>query len=286
MESLYLHFQFIGAFIENYIFPTFSLTLKQARWDISPKKYFTLCFISNFFNSLFAFLLVIMAFTKSDSEANPYVVAFIFAVILMFFLFVQQLGYPKMIIKKRINNIERNVLPALQNLTVQLGSGVPLFDIIVNIAASDYGEVSSEFMMVVKKINGGMHQVEAFEKMAIENPSSLFRSAIWQMVNGMKSGAELNDVLKGIMVSLAEEEILQIEQYGAVLSPLTMFYMIAAVILPALGVNFLIVIISFMDIGIPATKTVFFSVYGFILFFQVMFLSIIKSKRPSLLMEA
>jgi pilus assembly protein TadC len=188
-----------------------------------------------------------------------------------------------MYIKRRIDDIERNILPALQNILIQLRSGIPLFDVLVNIAAGDFGEVSKEFMEVVKKINGGVPQVEALERVSLENPSGVFRSSIWQMVNGMKTGTNLSDILREIMASLAEEQILQVEQYGAVLSPLTMFYMIMAVILPAIGVNFLIVIAAFLGLGMFTTKAIFWSVYGVLLLTQIMFLNIIKSKRPSLL---
>jgi pilus assembly protein TadC len=198
---------------------------------------------------------------------------------------MQQRFLPEIIIKKRVNNLERNILPALQNILVQLRSGIPLFDVMVNVASSDYGDVSKEFLTVVKQINGGIHQIDALEKVALENPSPLFRGALWQMVNGMKTGANLSDVLRDIMNNLAEEQLLQVEEYGATLSPLTMFYMIGAVILPAIGINFLIVIVAFMQLDQATTQMVFYGVFGFTTFMQLMFINIIKSKRPSLLKD-
>jgi archaeal flagellar protein FlaJ len=284
LNKLYSLFLPIGDILDNNIFPNFSLSLKQARVDINSKRYLTFSVISNLFVSVLVFVMAFMGASRMESrDINPLLIGIFFSILVFFFIFMQQVSYPKIITKKRVDNIERNILPALQNILVQLRSGIPLFDVAVNIASSDYGGVSDEFMKLVKQINGGMHQVEAFEKMALDNPSPLFRSWIWQMVNGMKTGSELSDVLKDTMDNLAEEELLQIEQYGAVLSPLTMFYMIGAVILPALGVNFLIVISAFMDLGVKTTQLVFWGVYGFILFFQFMFLTIINSRRPSLL---
>jgi len=286
LEKMYRPFLIVGHTIETVLFPNFNLKLQQARMDITARKYFSMCALNDtiaagLIGTLFGFML-----TKSKTPfMSPLLFGLLsFLFLFMFFLF-QQRGAPEMYIKKRVDNLEQNVLPSLQNILIQLRSGIPLFDVLVNTASSDYGEVSREFMGVVKRINGGIPQVDALEKMALENPSPIFRSAIWQMVNGMKTGTDLSDILRDIMVALAEEQIFQVEEYGATLSPLTMFYMISAVILPAIGVNFLIVIAAFMNLDLGTTKGVFYGVYGMILMIQLMFLNIIKSKRPSLLKE-
>jgi len=284
LERSYRNFLIVGHILETTLFPTFNLKLKQARMDISAKKYLSMCFLNDSFVAILVGLLMGLISTKAKNPVmHPVLIGIITAFFLMVFMLFQQRAAPEMFIKKRVGDLEENVLPALQNILIQLRSGIPLFDILVNIASTDYGEVSKEFMEVVKKINGGIPQVEALERMALENPSSVFRSAIWQMVNGMKTGTNLSDILREIMNALAEEQILQVEEYGAVLSPLTMFYMIMAVILPAIGVNFLIVIAAFMNLNLFTTKIIFWSVYGLILFTQLMFINIIKSKRPSLL---
>jgi pilus assembly protein TadC len=284
IERIYRPFLFIGHFIEVTFFPTLNLKLKQARIDVNAKKYLTFCFINDFFAGLMmGFLFFFFASNSRNINMSPIIIGIIAGVFILSFLLFQQRAAPEVYIKKRIDNLEQNILPALQNVLIQLRSGIPLFDVMVNIASSEYGEVSKEFMDVVKKINGGIPQTEALERMALENPSSLFRSAIWQMVNGMKTGTNLSDILRDIMSSLAEEQLIQVEEYGAILSPLTMFYMIMAVILPAIGVNFLIVIVAFMGIDEIITKSIFWIVYGVIFLTQLMFINIIRSKRPSLL---
>ena len=61
-----------------------------------------------------------------------------------------------------VRDIERNLIPALEDMLVQLNSGVPLCSILVNISASDYGELSAEFKKAVKKINAGSPQSDVF----------------------------------------------------------------------------------------------------------------------------
>jgi len=193
--------------------------------------------------------------------------------------------YPRLVTKRRIKFLEINLLPALQSMLIQLNSGVPLFDILVSISKGDYGEMSSEFSTVVREINAGKPQIDALEEIAVENPSLFFRRSIWQLVNGMKAGSDMSSVIKEIINSLSEEQILQIQKYGGQLNPLAMFYMLVAVIAPTLGMTFLIIISSFISLGETVTKIVFWSLLGFVCFFQIMFLGVIKGRRPNLLGE-
>jgi len=205
--------------------------------------------------------------------------------IVSFFVFLQQLTYPKIYSGKRVKNIERNLLGALQDIMIQLNSGVPLFDIMVNISRGGYGGVSDEFSKAVKDINAGKPQVETLEEMAAVNPSLFFRRAIWQLVNGMKSGANMSNVVSEIINLMSEEQILQIQRYGSQLNPLAMFYMLAVVIIPSLGTTFMIMMSSFISLSEFATKLMFWGLYGMVIFFQILFIGVIKSKRPNLLGE-
>ena len=59
--------------------------------------------------------------------------------------------------------------------------------------------------------------------------------------------------------------------------------MMGAVIMPTLGITFLIIIISFIQIEESLVKLLFYSLLGFVVFFQTMFSGIVKTKRPTLL---
>ena len=209
----------------------------------------------------------------------------VIVLIFSFFIFLQQIFYPKLVANKRVKGLERNLMPAMENFLVQLNSGIPLFEIMVNISKGDYGNISKEFSITVKEINAGKPQIEALDDMIAANPSLLFRKTIWYIVNGMKSGADLVSTIKEAINSLAEEQVIQIQNYGGQLSPLAMFYMLVAVIIPTLGMTFLIIISSFISLGESTTKLVFFGLYGFVFFFQLMFIGIIKNRRPNLLIE-
>jgi flagellar protein FlaJ len=168
-------------------------------------------------------------------------------------------------------------------MTVQLNSGIPMYSIILNISDSDYGEVSIEFKKIAKEINAGVSQIEAIEKYGKVNSSKYFRRILWQISNGMRSGSDMASVLDEAIRNLAEEQEIQVQSYGSKLNPIIMFYMLLAVILPSLGITFLIIIASIMNAENTIVYLIFFLIFGFVVFMQIMFLGIIKSRRPSLL---
>ena len=118
------------------------------------------------------------------------------------------------------------LIPAMQDILVQLQAGVPLFKIMVNISASNYGRVSSEFKKVVKEISSGIPQLEAIDKLIEKNESIYFRRILWQISNGMRSGSDMTEIIKDGIDNLSKEQALQIQSYGSKLNPVIMFYML------------------------------------------------------------
>ncbi len=276
-------FRGIGEALQN-LFPFLKLYLKQAEAEISVKEYLSMCFLSSllFFVFFGFFFILILALAR---VGKSFLFGLITAIVVTIFVFLQQIIYPRVYAHRRIKGIERNLLSALQNILIELNSGVPLFDILVNISKGDYGEVSREFLKAVREINAGRPQIETLEEIAAINPSLFFRRAVWQIVNGMKSGANMASVVNEIINSLSEEQILQIQRYGSQLNPLAMFYMLTVVIAPSLGMTFLIILSSFISLSEFATKLIFWGLYGIVVFFQIMFMGVIKSRRPNLLRD-
>lgn len=260
-------------------FPFLELNLIQAELPISKREYLARCLAATL--SFFVIFSIISAIFLSKMGKFLMGPAVVF--IISFFIFLQQIMFPRLIASRRIRGIEQNLLPALRTILIQVNSGVPLFDVLVGISSENYGEISYEFKKAVKQINTGTPEVIALEQLATENPSLFFRRAIWQLVNGMKAGASVHEVIKEVIDSVAQEQIIQIENYGSQLNPMAMFYMLIAIIMPALGVTFLIVISSFVALSTFATKMMFWGLYGFVFFFQIMFLGMIRTKRPNLL---
>jgi len=207
------------------------------------------------------------------------------AFILIIIVFFQQMTYPQLLLNKRVAGIDRNLLSALRTMRIQLKSGISLFTVLSTIAQEDYGGVSREIKKAVDRINTGMQQISALEMLAIENPSINFQRVIWQIVTAMKAGSDINLVLEEIVNSLEDEQIVQVQEYGSKLNPLTMFYMLIVVIVPSLSVTFLVVLSSFISMSSNSASLLFWSLYFIVFLFQLFFLKMVSSKRPNLLGE-
>ena len=284
------------------MFPKISVNLKQSeissRYNVNAREYMSICL----FVSLFTFLsisigisaLMIMGGSRNQlvggsinignaSISTNTIIGPAIGLIVALFLFIQIISYPKVIVNRRVKDIDRNLLFVLRTILVQIRSGVPIFDTFVSIATSDYGEISNEFRMVIEKVRAGKPVIESLEELAVRNPSMYFRRALWQLVNALKSGSNVGDNLENVINALSKEQLVEIRRYQSVLNPLAMMYMMIAVIVPSLGITVMIILSTFPGMEAIGSESVFWALLGGVSFMQFMFMSVIKSKRPNLM---
>jgi len=256
--------------------------LKNCGEKIDKKQYLSICYRS-FFNNLVIISAISILTMGIFSITNFLVYGLGLAIAISGFIFTSQLNYPKIFSLNKTRNIEKNLLPALQDMLVQLNSGVSVFQILSNISASDYGELSEEFKKIVAEINSGISQVEATEKYGKLNTSEYLRRVLWQISNAMRAGNDMTLVIQEEIKNLSGEQVIQIQTYGGKLNPLIMFYMLIAVIVPSLGITFVIIISSMLNLSSTMLKLLFATIFFFVILIQILFLGVIKSRRPSLL---
>jgi pilus assembly protein TadC len=256
--------------------------LKNSNIDLSREEYISIIIRSFIYNFVFLFVIsttgLWLARVKLFYLFGPLIgVAFS-----LFVLFSQRI-YPRIYVTRRQKNIEKNLIPALEDILIQLNSGIPLFNVMTNISVADYDELSVEFKKAVRRINVGEEQTEVLEDLGKQNPSVFFRRTLWQISNGMKAGSDMGVVVRDSIKALNEEQLIQIQNYGNKLNPLIMFYMLISVIIPALSVTFLTILSSMLNIEKIMASLLFVTLFIFVVLIQIMFLGLIKSKRPSLL---
>ncbi|MCD4771019.1 type II secretion system F family protein [archaeon] len=199
------------------------------------------------------------------------------------FISFSQLAYPRVRISRKEKNIERNLIFALEDILIQLNSGIPLFDILTNISNSKYGELSVEFKKAVKRIGSGEPESKVLADLSASSHSVFFKRTLWQISNGLNAGSDMSAIIRDNIKTLNEEQMIQIQNYGNKLNPLVMMYMLISVIVPALSVSFMTVVASMIGLEENLTKGMFVGLFVMVVLFQIMFLGLIKSKRPSLL---
>ncbi|MBI2598072.1 MAG: type II secretion system F family protein, partial [Candidatus Diapherotrites archaeon] len=263
-------------------FPYLEIDLKQAEIDLKAKQYCSMMVtITGFYFISATLLTFLVAFRLAPKIAL--IAAPTGGALIALLIFIQLSFYPKILVKKKVRNIESNLVFALRTILVEIKSSVTLFDSLNIISAGKYSEISREVKKAIDKINTGTMEEEALDEMASNNPSLFFRRAIWQLVNGLKSGADVSAVIASLVESLTNEQKNQVKLYGSALKLLSLVYMMLGVIVPALGLTLLIILSSFPQITIP--EIFFWVMLVFLVCAQVMFLGLIKSKRPSLIGE-
>jgi len=261
------------------MFPNFGKSLRQAEIEADEREYAAIImFLTLFYFLFFTFLLtlILSRFTPHFFVLGP-TIGFVMA----FLMFIQAVMYPKLIIRKKVRGIERNLVYALRTIMIQIKSGVSLFDSMGVIARGKYESLSDEFRKAVEAINTGTPEEEALEEMAERNPSRFLRKVIWQVVNGLKAGADVSSVLSETVSSMIREQKIAITKFGAQLRILSLMYMMIGVIIPALGLTFLIVLGSFPQIVID--QFLFWVMLAAITIMEFMYIGIIKSRRPNII---
>lgn len=277
--SLGRRFRGIAASMKG-AYPNLKLELDQIEAGIKPEDYIAYS-IANSLVSFLSIFLPLMAVLKFTVGIETRTVAIVFTVCLalVYMSFFYAMLYPRMLINRKVRNIDKDLLFALRHLLVKVRSGVGLFDGMRGIARGNYGEVSSEFHKIVVEISSGKRESEVLEAAAYKNPSQYFRRAIWQIASSMKAGADVSSTLSVVVANLSQDQRILIRKYGAELNPFALVYMMTTVIMPTLGITFLIILSSFT--GIPISNEIFIVIFFLLCIFQYMFMGMIKTRRPA-----
>ncbi len=255
--------------------PSLKMSMYQAGIPLMPREFVALAMFTSlfYFAVFFSMTFLVGLVFKTLDFLFPLSIGLIFSV----FVYVYIMNYPKMVAAKRVRLLEKDLLGALQHMLIEVKSGVPLFNAIAGVSEG-YGKISDEFRIMAKEINAGTNESEALDEASRRNPSAHLRRALWQISNALRSGSDIANTLQSIVENLGKEQIIAVRKYGQELNPFTMMYMLIAVILPSLGITFLIIFSSFSGIVMP--KFIFPVILLSLALFQFFYMGIIKTKRP------
>ncbi len=257
------------------------MQLKSATVNITKEEYLAICYRTALFVFIFSSVLSAALFLFFIKDFYPLAPVLPFA--LLIFVFFRQISYPKAYALRKTRDIERNLIPAMQDMLVQLNSGVPLFDILNNISKGDYGEVSREFVIAIKEMNTGRPQIAVLDELGNRNSSLYFRRVLWQLSNGMRSGSDMSTVIREGIETLNKEQVIQVQSYGARLNPIIMFYMLMVIIIPSLAITFFTIVSSMVKLEKTTITFFFVAMFMGVTLLQVLFLGMVRTRRPSLI---
>lgn len=252
------------------VVPELKFRITIARIHLSPEEYVKKLFLNSFFIGLLL-CIVVFFFTK-----NPYY--FFLTPILMILVFLWLVQYPTIRAYKLAREIDKEIVYAGRFLVIEMESGMTLYDAMNNLA-KNYEKIGAFFREIVEKIDLGSSIEDAINDSINLSPSRYFKRILWQVLNSIKTGADISSSLKIVLDQIVREQNVEITEYGRRLNPLAMFYMIFTIILPSLGTLMFIVLNTI--IGIQITLSLLLTIAGIVGFIQFLFLAIIKQGRPS-----
>lgn len=260
-------------------FPYLELELKQTSLAFESEEYGALLFFYSIF--YFVFFSLLLYFVIQTITVNALLPAITASILLTFLILMQISVYPKILLKRKIRELETNLIFALRTMLIQIMSGVSLFQALTIIANRNYGILSEEFKKTVESINAGIPQEKALEEMAARNPSPALRKALWQIVNGLRAGSDVSTVLKATLETTTRDQMISIKEYGGKLRMYSLLYVMIGIIFPALGLTFITTIASFPGLSLPGE--LLWVLLVIIIIAEFMYVGMIKTNRPTLM---
>ena len=256
-------------------FPTLKMQLR-----IAHLPYTTIQFVNKNLkvSAIYAFMFTILFFFVLKKANTSLFFLPLSYLIFFVLLFQYSLLGVKAKIKKRERDIDKEVLFVGRYLLVKLYSGRPLLNALVE-TASSRGIAAKYIKEVVDDIGTGNTIEESLNNAMIYSPSDKLRKILFQINNALQLGIDVTGPLESVLEEITKELELEIKKYGKKLNTLVIFYMLAAVIVPSLGVAMFIVISSFLNFPITLRGLLIF--VFFIVILQFVFMTLFRSIRPS-----
>jgi archaeal flagellar protein FlaJ len=231
-----------------------------------------------FFTSTILFLVINLTNSRTIFESVYFSLGlgvFVFAM-----MFIVTIRYPIIKSGKKVEDIDRNLVFALKDLLLQVSAGMSLYDAIVSVSNSNFGEVSKEFGFAAKQIQSGMPMDKALEGMALRSNSDYLKRTVWQLVNVLRSGSNFKAALHVIIQDLLTAHKEKIKQYGQELNMWSLMFMMFAVAIPTIGSTVMLIMTSFSGAGISRSTFIVFVLMC--LAVQYIIIGLIQSRRPQI----
>lgn len=259
------------------IFPELGWDLKRAGYKIDSVLYLSIAmFIAMMVFVLSTILLVVPLAIRGGIDLF---IGILGSGVLGILSFGYIMLIPRLKIVRTERQIDKHLEYMLKDMQIQLTAGIPLFDTFVNIASGDYGECSTICSTIVQEVQSGKSIINVLDEFGLLSPSEYLRRVFWQIVNALKTGSNVTIALKAISDEIRAEKENKIRSYAQELGLWSLVYMIFVIVLPSMGVTLLLILSSFIG-GSVIQEFHFWIILLGIIFFQFIFISIIRNKRP------
>ena len=249
--------------------------LKMARMRQEPEKFVRRALLLSIYATVGFNFFLLLILAKQELNIKLLILTVPATLLIGFFFIVNA---PRGIVDSRAHDIDREVLFAGRYLLVKIESGQPLLNSLID-ASKSYGICGKYFKEIADDVTTGMPIEKALENAREYNSSEKFKKILWQIVAALKTGAEVSDSLKATLEAITSDQVLEIQRYGKKLNSFMLFYMVAAIVMPSLGVTMIAILSSFLRLQLTAIHMIFILVILAVI--QAFFIILIRSSKPS-----
>lgn len=245
--------------------------LYKANLAISPEQYIALMLgVSIIFGV--ASIIFVLLLTQS-------LFAFVIGAMVSLFTFLLMRNQPRSRAKARAVDINRAMPYALRHMATQLSSGIGLPETVTSVRRANYGALSEEFGRVIGDMRAGRSMEEALSAIDKRVESEALRRAVRQIQRTIRLGGDLARTLSILADETAFELRMKLRDYTQSLNMMSMLYMFAAAVIPALLVIMMMVAGMMGGTGFT-TDTAVILYLLFLPFLLFYFVVMIKHREP------
>ena len=226
-------------------FPKLKKMLAQAQMNYTPAGYVQDALVKSVIITVVLLFLTFVLLMGNLSQVA------ITAVLTPFFYigsFLYMMGLPKVKASMRAKKIEQELVFAGRHMLIELKSACPLFDAMLGISPR-LRRGFEEFNRVVEKVTLGRALGRGAPRRGGDQPIPVLQQIVLQMANSLSSGSDVATALEASLDQISKEQAIELKAYGQKLNPIVMFFMIFGIIMPSLGVAFLIILVVASSAG-------------------------------------
>ncbi|MBU0636556.1 type II secretion system F family protein [Candidatus Micrarchaeota archaeon] len=187
-------------------------------------------------------------------------------------------GYPIYLEMRRLDELEKALPDALKQIADTLQAGGTYAFALRELMESDFGPLNKEIETVLRKLDEGENMETSLKTLSNNNDSKLIKRSVTIIIDALKTGAGLSEVLDQISEDIRELRRIGLERKSRTIMGVLLMVAAGAVVAPALfGINssvldFMINTVVRTGIGTPETVATAFTMQSFILFVLVFYL--------------
>lgn len=222
-------------------------------------------------------IFAILLFNKKPIIYALYSFVFFFTV---FYLMIKLI--PELELKKKKALLESDLLYSARHLLLKIESGSSLLNSLESVSTLNT-KSSVYFKQLMLDVSLGMPIEGALEKAIEYSPSKAYSKILEELLTSLKTGSYIQKTLRNTLDDITRNHLINIQEYGKKLNPMSMFYMILGTILPSLGTAMLIVAASLLPGILIIDMRILMFIAFFILFIQVFFLLAFRGLKPEVM---